>query len=134
MASPISVFRKNATALITGGASGVGLAVAKLCASHAMNVIIVDNNKSQLSEAETALASSGGKGGKVETHAMDVSSLADWAALKTEVESKGTRLDLLHLNAGIGAKGEWTDSAYFHKIFDVSSCRSLGSNIRREAN
>lgn len=48
MASPTSVFRAGATALITGSASGVGLAVAKLCASHSMNLILVDNNTSAL--------------------------------------------------------------------------------------
>ncbi|KAK0365008.1 hypothetical protein LTR02_017123 [Friedmanniomyces endolithicus] len=114
MASPISVFRKGANALITGGASGVGLAVAKLCASHGMNLILVDNNTSKLDEAKSMLSST--KAGNVDTHSMDVASLSDWNKLKSHVES----LDFLHLNAGIGPKGDWTNNEVFHQIMDVN--------------
>ena len=116
MASPASVFRANATALITGAASGVGLAVAKLCASHSMNVILVDRDTSKLNDAKSSISSKG----SVDTHEMDVSSLSDWSSLRDSVEKDGKKLDFLHLNAGIGAKGDWTDSAYFHKIFDTN--------------
>ena len=117
MSSPASVFRAGATALITGSASGVGLAVAKLCASHSMNLILVDNNTSKLDEARSTLSSS--SKGSVESHSMDVSSISDWSNLKSSVESSGKKLDFLHLNAGIGLKSDWTDNAYFHKIMDV---------------
>ncbi|KAK4958745.1 hypothetical protein LTR10_003541 [Elasticomyces elasticus] len=113
-----SVFRPNALALITGAASGVGLAVAKLCASHSMNLILVDNNSAKLDEAKSSLTSTKAEG--VEIHAMDVASLEDWGKLKSNVEKGGRRLDFLHLNAGIGLKGEWTDSQYFQKILDVN--------------
>jgi short-subunit dehydrogenase len=116
--APTAVFRPGATALITGAASGVGLAVAKLCASHSMNLILVDNNDSKLSEAGSALSSSKGQ---VTTHSMDVSSLPAWTALKETVEGGGnSKLDFLHLNAGIGLKSDWSDNAYLHKIFDVN--------------
>ncbi|KAK4545824.1 hypothetical protein LTR36_002388 [Oleoguttula mirabilis] len=118
MAPPTSVFRAGATALITGSASGVGLAVAKLCASHSMNLILVDNNTAKLDEAKSTISSS--SKGSVDTHSMDVASLSDWSDLKSSVEKSGKKLDFLHLNAGIGLKSDWTDSAYFHKIFDVN--------------
>lgn len=51
---------------------------------------------------------------------MDVSSLSDWSGLKSSVEQSGKKLDFLHLNAGIMAKGDWTDSDYFAKIFAVN--------------
>lgn len=38
----MSVFQKDSTALITGGASGIGLALAKHCLSNGMRVIIAD--------------------------------------------------------------------------------------------
>ncbi|EMC98507.1 hypothetical protein BAUCODRAFT_32558 [Baudoinia panamericana UAMH 10762] len=117
MSSPTAVFRQGANALITGAASGVGLAVAKLCASHSMNVILVDNNTSKLDEAKSSLKD--GKG-SVESHSMDVASISDWSNLKSEVEKGGRKLDFLHLNAGIGLNSDWTDNAYFHKIFDVN--------------
>lgn len=116
MSAPTKVFRSGANALITGAASGVGLAVAKMCASHSMNLILIDNNSSKLDEAKSSIGSKA----TVETHSMDVSSMEQWTKLKSNVEKGGRKLDFLHLNAGIGLKGDWTDSAYFHKIFDVN--------------
>lgn len=116
MSSPTAVFRSGATALITGAASGVGLAVAKLCASHSMDLILVDNNSSALASAKSAISTKG----SVEFHTMDVGSLSDWASLKSSVESSGKKLDFLHLNAGIGLNGKWDDSSYFQKIFEVN--------------
>ncbi|KAF1822510.1 NAD(P)-binding protein [Dissoconium aciculare CBS 342.82] len=107
------VFRAGANALITGAGSGVGLAVAQLCASHKMNLILVDNNAQALANAKTSLPD----GTNIEVHTMDVSSLNEWNELKTKVEAGGRELDLLHLNAGIGANGDWTDTQYFQTIF-----------------
>ena len=112
----VSVFSTGKNALITGAASGVGLAVAKLCASHGMNLHLVDNNSSALTEAKNGITTKG----TLETHQMDVASLSDWSSLKSTLDKSNIKLDFLHLNAGIGAKGDWTDSSYFHKIFDVN--------------
>jgi short-subunit dehydrogenase len=112
----VSVFSTGKNALITGAASGVGLAVAKLCASHGMNLHLVDNNSSALTEAKKDITTKG----TLETHTLDVASLDGWSSLKSTLDKSNTKLDFLHLNAGIGAKGEWTDSSYFHKIFDVN--------------
>ena len=112
----VSVFSTGKNALITGAASGVGLAVAKLCASHGMNLHLVDNNSSAITEAKNGITTKG----TLETHTLDVASLDDWSSLKSTLDKSNTKLDFLHLNAGIGAKGDWTDSSYFHKIFDVN--------------
>lgn len=116
MTAATAVFASGKNALITGAASGVGLAVAKLCASHGMNLHLVDNNSSALNDAKSAISAKG----KVQAHPMDVASMSDWTSLKSTIEGAGTKLDFLHLNAGIGLKGDWTDSQYFHKIFDVN--------------
>jgi NADP-dependent 3-hydroxy acid dehydrogenase YdfG len=112
-----AVFTTGKNALITGAASGVGLAVAKLCASHGMNLHLVDNNSDLLAKAKDAITT---KEGTLETHSLDVASQNDWSSLKSKLEQSQVKLDFLHLNAGIGANGDWTDSSYFHKIFDVN--------------
>jgi NADPH:quinone reductase-like Zn-dependent oxidoreductase len=74
------VFKSGNTALITGGASGIGLALATKCAGYGMNVIICDNNNSNLSSAKSAIK------GNVETVNMDVSRVEDFEKLKVQVE------------------------------------------------
>jgi NAD(P)-dependent dehydrogenase (short-subunit alcohol dehydrogenase family) len=80
MASP--VFKSGKTALITGGASGIGLALATKCAGYGMNVIICDNNSANLSSAKSAIK------GKVETVEMDVGKVEDFEKLKGKVEKE----------------------------------------------
>jgi short-subunit dehydrogenase len=70
-----SVFSTGKNALITGAASGVGLAVAKLCASHGMNLHLVDNNSDLLAKAKDTVTTK--EGAKLETHSLDVSSQQD---------------------------------------------------------
>lgn len=89
MSAAAAVFRANSTALITGAASGVGLAVAKLCASHQMNLILVDRDDSKLKDAKSSISSKG----SIDTHSMDVGSINAWSDLKKTVEQSGTKLD-----------------------------------------
>lgn len=80
-----------------------------------MNVIICDNNSSNLSSAKSAIK------GKVETVEMDVSKVEDFDNLKEKVEKEfGGKIDLLALNAGIGLRGSWPDTSYFHTIMSVN--------------
>ncbi|KAL2069734.1 hypothetical protein VTL71DRAFT_14413 [Oculimacula yallundae] len=109
------VFAKGNLAVITGGASGIGLALATKCAGYGMKVIIVDNNASNLSDAKETI------NGDVETLEMDVSKIEDFEKLKNKItKDYSGKISLLVLNAGIGLKSDWTDSAYFHKIMDVN--------------
>lgn len=106
-----SVFTPNAIALITGAASGVGLAVAKLCRSHGMKLALVDNNKEYLQKAKQSFASE-----DVEGYELDVSKIEEWASLRDKVKSRFGEVNFLMLNAGIGLKGTWGDTDYFHKV------------------
>jgi len=112
--SPASVFAKNNTALITGGASGVGLAVATLCRKHGMKLAIVDNNADYLAKAKESLGDKGSD--DVETYQVDVSQIDQWKSLKEKVQQKFKTVDFLMLNAGIGLKGGWEDADYFKKV------------------
>lgn len=114
-----SVFQAGYTAVITGGASGIGLALAKKCASNGMKVLIADNNDDALSSALSKVG--GSSSGGVSTIRADVSSLDDWARLKAKVQSDlGGRVNLLALNAGRGMPSGWDDTAAFHKTFDTN--------------
>ncbi len=142
----MSVFKPGNTALITGGASGIGLALAAKCLASAMHVIVADRDPNtlaaapkhatQLAEslfggrfsAETATAATSGTtaaadGGSIKTYQMDVAKAEDWAALKSAVSTGGFldgRINLLVLNAGVGGASPWTDVAAFRRIFDVN--------------
>ncbi|KAF2760425.1 short chain dehydrogenase/reductase [Pseudovirgaria hyperparasitica] len=110
------VFARANTALITGGASGVGYAVAHLCLKHGMKVAIVDNNAANLAKAKTEL-----KSADVETYSVDVSKLEQWTELKSKVDKQlGGRIDLLMLNAGVSGKADWGDAAYFRTVLDTN--------------
>lgn len=86
--------------------------------SHKMNLVLVDTNKANLDAAEASLKQS--SSGTVKVHEMDVSSISDWSSLAEQLKKSSTSVDFLHLNAGIGLKGDWTESSYFHKIFDTN--------------
>jgi NAD(P)-dependent dehydrogenase (short-subunit alcohol dehydrogenase family) len=47
------------TAFITGGAGGLGLAIAKRCAAEQMNVVIADIERAELEKAQSLLGKSG---------------------------------------------------------------------------
>lgn len=113
-----SVFAKGNTALITGGASGVGLAVAHLCRKHGMKLAIVDNNTTNLELAAKAIPST--TESPTETYNVDVSKIDQWHDLASKVKKTFGSVDFLMLNAGIGAKGGWENTDYFHKIMDVN--------------
>ncbi|KAL9122190.1 MAG: hypothetical protein Q9187_001255 [Circinaria calcarea] len=113
---PHPVFKSGNTALITGAASGIGLAVAKLCRKHGMNLALVDNNITNLSTAKECLQGDG----ETEIYPMDVSKLDEWNALKAKVEKRFKGVDLLMLNAGLGIKSGWEDVEYFHTIMDTN--------------
>ncbi|KAF2009461.1 NAD(P)-binding protein [Aaosphaeria arxii CBS 175.79] len=114
----MSVFRANALALITGGSSGIGFAVAQLCLKHGMRVGVVDINKDTLEYAKAQLQ---GKDSDVEIFQADVSKEDEWKTLKGKVETRfGSPVDFLMLNAGVQVKGTWGDDAYFDKTLAVN--------------
>ncbi|MFE6764846.1 SDR family NAD(P)-dependent oxidoreductase [Streptomyces sp. NPDC057689] len=97
------------TALVTGGASGIGLALAHRLAGAGASVVVADYNEASAREAAAALESAGGRAAAV---AMDVT---DPASVETGVRFAVDTFGALHLavnNAGIGGPssptGEYT--------------------------
>jgi short-subunit dehydrogenase len=115
-----SLFRPGATALITGGASGIGFAFAQLCRKHGMHLVLVDINPEYLARAKEIIGEPQNNA-KTETYQLDTSQPSEWHKVRTEVESKFEGVDLLMLNAGASfnpqeGKQSWEDVDYFQKV------------------
>ncbi len=86
-------------ALVTGGASGIGAAVAELLAREGASVAVTDVDELK-GEGLVAGIKKAGHAAVFLHH--DVTSEARWAEVVTEVENRFGRLDILVSNAGIG--------------------------------
>lgn len=88
----------NKCAIVTGGASGIGLATAQLFADEGAAVVIADINTEQGKQAEGQINASGGRTVFVQ---CNVARSADCQrVVKTTVDKFG-RLDIVFNNAGI---------------------------------
>jgi len=86
-------------ALVTGGASGIGAAVAELLAREGASVAVTDVDDFRGPEVVAAIKKAGHEA--VFLH-HDVTSEARWVEVVSEVEKRFGRLDILVSNAGIG--------------------------------
>ncbi|KAH6885446.1 short-chain dehydrogenase/reductase [Thelonectria olida] len=106
------IFPKGGVAVITGGASGIGLSLAKKCHRNEMRVIIADRDEEALDAAIKGL------GAAVTTHKMDVGHREDWEVLTQMLHKDfGGKVDFLALNAGMVAQSSWTDASIFEHIY-----------------
>ncbi|MVA12234.1 SDR family oxidoreductase [Agrobacterium vitis] len=105
----MSTSDKTKVAVVTGGSSGIGFAIAQKMTAQGMRVIITGRRRDALDRAVTQL------GGDAAGIVADVSSTAGLEALFTEIRSKFGRIDTLVANAGGGVHaplGKITEAAY----------------------
>ncbi len=108
------------SAIITGGASGIGRAIGAELAARGASVVLADKN---FELAETAAAELARRGmGRVRAAALDVTDAEACAALVSEVVSEHGTLDYMFNNAGIAILGEARDHELddWYKTLDVN--------------
>ncbi|NLL38388.1 MAG: SDR family NAD(P)-dependent oxidoreductase [Clostridiales bacterium] len=100
---------KGKTAFITGGASGLGLGIAKACAKEGMNIVIVDMRQNAIDEALKIFEENGWPAHGIQ---LDVTDREAYVKAADEAEAKFGKIHLLVNNAGIGIpEGKvWEDS------------------------
>ena len=108
---------KNKTAIITGGAQGFGLDIAKKFLEFGANVIIWDIDKKELDKASKEINND-----KLSFNVVDVSSFNDVEKTVNQITSS-TKIDILINNAGItGSTNElWNyDVKEWNKIVEIN--------------
>ena len=100
-------------AVITGGASGFGLALADRCADHGMDVALLDLDADRAGAEATSIAES--QGVQAVGLGVDVSEAASVEAAAAAVEERFGQVDLVVSNVGVqlfGAVERFTDDEW----------------------
>ena len=119
---PHPALSANNVAVITGGASGIGLAAAKRFASLGMKVCIADVDPARLAKAETKLSSvAPGGSASIMAAAIDVSRAESLLELEGAVRQRFGGTDVLMNNAGIGGGGKpWQSYERWRRLLEVN--------------
>lgn len=108
------------TAVISGGAEGIGFSVAEAMGKQGMNVVLGDIDANQLEIAKAKLESAGIA---VLTVKMDVTDLAQWQNVADQAIERFGKVHMLVNNAGVGSKPgtvEQTDDKDWRWVLDVN--------------
>jgi NAD(P)-dependent dehydrogenase (short-subunit alcohol dehydrogenase family) len=111
----------NRVAVVTGAASGIGLAASAKLAALGMNVCMADASGEALEAAAARLRQTIERPDAVKAFAVDVSKLEDVQRLKASVFDAFGEVALLMNNAGTGGGGGlFADPARWRRIIDVN--------------
>jgi NAD(P)-dependent dehydrogenase (short-subunit alcohol dehydrogenase family) len=125
----MSINQSRKVAIVTGGASGIGFAIAEKFVQNNINTIIIGRSKDKLNAAKNTL------GSLCQSIEFDLNDLAGIPELVTKIENEFGQIDILVNNAGINMKKDFTDvtDEDFHKILltNVESIFSLSREITK---
>jgi NAD(P)-dependent dehydrogenase (short-subunit alcohol dehydrogenase family) len=116
---------EGAVAIVTGGASGIGRALAEELARRGSEVILADLQYELAQEVASKISSAGGKATVKQVNVTDFMALE---SLVQETVNRTGRLDYMFNNAGIGIAGE----VWQHRIEDWD--RIIDVNLRGVVN
>ncbi len=107
------------TAVVTGGAGGIGLESAKRFSAAGMNVVLVDLKEAALEQAVSTLS---GGSGKVVGKVCDVSKAEEMMTLAKDVAAEFGNVHCLMNNAGIGRMGTkpWENLEAFNSLVAIN--------------
>jgi 2-keto-3-deoxy-L-fuconate dehydrogenase len=109
----------NKVAVVTGGGSGIGAAIAMLFARQDADVVVLDIDEAAARATADRILSGGGRAAAL---ACDVADRSAVARVFRRIATERTRLDILVNNAGIAHVGtiEHTDEADFDRVYRVN--------------
>ena len=87
------------TAVISGGAQGIGLSIAKALGEQNMNIVLADIDQENLQKAASALQAAGVS---VLTVVLDVADEAQWQAVGQQTVERFGKVHMVVNNAGVG--------------------------------
>jgi NAD(P)-dependent dehydrogenase (short-subunit alcohol dehydrogenase family) len=107
------------TAIITGGGSGIGKAIAELFAARGAEVFVLELNKATADETVGRIESAGGK---ATGFAVNVADQAQVKEAVLSIAGKASRIDILVNSAGISHIGtlESTQEEDFDRVYQVN--------------
>lgn len=122
MASNHPVFKSGNTAVITGGASGIGFAAANAFAKLGLNVVLADLGGDKLLAAEKEIAALSPRGADaVAAVPTDVSNLEDLEILADDVTARFGNVHVLMNNAGVqGGSALFGPLEQWERVFAVN--------------
>jgi len=87
------------TAVISGGAEGIGLSIAKALAEQNMNIVLTDINEENLKKASLELEATGVS---VLSVVLDVAEEDQWEVVAEQAIARFGKVHMLVNNAGVG--------------------------------
>src|SRR5262249_52124240 len=101
---PMETKRADKVALVTGANKGIGLETSRQLAGRGFTVLLGGRDATALETARAALSKEG-----IAAHAIvvDMNDRSAPERVKSEIETRFGRLDVLVNNAGVMIEGEW---------------------------
>jgi NAD(P)-dependent dehydrogenase (short-subunit alcohol dehydrogenase family) len=114
---PIDTF-EGKTAFVTGGASGIGLGIAKVLVERGAKVVLADLRQDHIDDALAEFAG-GGRSNAVSALQLDVTSRTAYREAAQKMQDEFGGIDILVNNAGVGLEGPVLEATYADYDFGI---------------